>query len=66
MTTAEKVIKTKVELLKLAKQLGSVAEACRMMAYSRDSFYRVKELYGSATSPTRVLSVGSGLSYYKF
>jgi hypothetical protein len=29
----------------LAKQLGNVSQACRMMDYSRDSFYRFKELY---------------------
>jgi ACT domain-containing protein len=44
MTTAEKVIKTKVGLLELGKQLGNVSKACRVMGYSRDSFYRFKDL----------------------
>jgi transposase InsO family protein len=34
-----------VGLLELARQLGNVSEACRMLGYSRESFYRFKELY---------------------
>lgn len=45
MTTERKVIRAKVGLLSLAKQLGSVSQACKMMGFSRDSFYRFQELY---------------------
>ncbi len=45
MTTNDKVIKTKLGLLKLAIQLQNVSLACKHMGYSRDSYYRIKELY---------------------
>ena len=45
MTTQEKIIKNKLGLLELATQLGNVSRACKIFGYSRDSFYRFKDLY---------------------
>ncbi len=45
MTTEHKIIKAKVGLLELAKHLGNVSQACKVMGVSRDTFYRYRELY---------------------
>lgn len=45
MTTEQKLIKNKVGLLNLAQKLGNVSQACKVMGYRRDTFYRFQELY---------------------
>jgi transposase InsO family protein len=45
MMQEQKIIKNKIGLLKLAETLGSVSQACKVMGFSRDSFYRFKELH---------------------
>jgi transposase InsO family protein len=45
MTQTQKLIQPKLGVLKLAEKLGNVSEACKVMGYSRDSFYRFQKLY---------------------
>ena len=52
MTKEQKIIKAKVGLLELAKQLGNVSQACKMLGYSRDSFY----LYGRLSHCKSILN----------
>jgi transposase InsO family protein len=45
MNQESKLIKSKLGLLNLAEHLGNVSQACKVIGYSRDSFYRIKQLY---------------------
>ena len=45
MNTQDKIIQNKIGVLNLAKMLGNVSQACKVMGVSRDSFYRFKQLY---------------------
>jgi transposase InsO family protein len=45
MNVETKLIQNKLGLLKLAEKLGNVTEACEVYGYSRDSFYRIKQLF---------------------
>ena len=42
MTTAEKLINNKLGLIEIANYLMNVSEACRLMWFSRDTFYLVR------------------------
>jgi len=42
MTINDKIIKNKLGLLNLAEELQNVSHACRLMGFSRDTFYRYK------------------------
>ncbi len=45
MVEEEVQIERKLELLKLAEQLGSVSAACRSLGVSRDTFYRARQAF---------------------
>ena len=42
MTINDKIIKNKLGLLNLAEELDNVSKACKVMGFSRDTFYRYK------------------------
>lgn len=43
MTINDKIIRNKLGLLNLAEELGNVSKACRIMGFSRDTFYRYRD-----------------------
>ncbi len=43
MTKDQKIIKNKLGLLRLAEELGNVSRACKVMGFSRDTFYRYRQ-----------------------
>ncbi len=40
--STQRIIKNKVGLLNLAEELSNVSRACKIMGFSRDTFYRYK------------------------
>lgn len=43
LDTINKLIKNKVGLLNLAQELGNIWRACKLMGFSRETFYRYQE-----------------------
>ena len=41
----KKIIKARLGVLELGRQLANVSQACKVMGYSRDTFYRYQQLY---------------------
>ena len=41
----KKIINNRLGLLNLAEELGNISKACKVMGFSRDTFYRYKEAH---------------------
>ena len=48
MVSPDKTVKNKLELLELADKLNNVSEACKIMGFSRDTYYRLKKAYSES------------------
>lgn len=44
-TQEQKIINNRIGLLKLAEHLGNISQACKVMGFSRDTFYRYRDAY---------------------
>lgn len=44
-TQQKKIINNRVGLLNLAEELGNISQACKVMGFSRDTFYRYRDAY---------------------
>jgi ACT domain-containing protein len=53
MNTETKINKNKLDLLKLAEELGNVSRACKYLDYSRDTFYHYKKLFETDSAGKR-------------
>jgi ACT domain-containing protein len=51
LQTSNPIIKHKAGLLNLAEELGNVSKACKIMGFSRDTFYRYQELVQDYSGP---------------
>lgn len=65
MNLEAKIIKPKLGLLELSRQLGSVTQACKVFGYSRDSFYRFKKLYNELRKEGLFISPGGVRSVWQ-
>lgn len=62
VTDQQKVIKNKARLLRLAQKLNSVAKACKVMGFSRESFTAFETCMSKAASPPWRRSVAKSQS----
>lgn len=46
-TQDKKIINNRIGLLNLAEELGNISKACKVMGFSRDTFYRYQEAHES-------------------